>query len=142
MEARIFAHLIRLGPVPARPLSLSFLLMAGTVIAGLTARFVPLGLPRFIVKYGGSTLWALMIYWVVSTILPSWRIYSAAVLAATLATAVEFVKLYHAGPLDAFRHSLAGIILLGQFFSVWDLVAYWLAIAIGALVDRRLRSLR
>ena len=123
----------------ARPLRLTLLLMIGTVVCGLTVRFAPLGLPRSIVKYGGSTLWALMIYWVVSTVLPLWRIYALAILAAAIATAVEFVKLYHAEPLDAFRHTLAGIVLLGQFFSVWDLVAYWTAIAIGAVVDRRLR---
>jgi Protein of unknown function (DUF2809) len=116
--------------------------MIGTVVCGLMVRFAPLGLPRFVVKYGGSMLWALMIYWVVSTLLPSWRIYAAAALAATIATAVEFLKLYHAGLLDVFRHTLAGIVLLGQFFSVWDLVAYWVAIAIGALVDRRLRPVK
>jgi hypothetical protein len=58
-----------------------------------------------------------------------------------MATAIEFLKLFHSPPLDAFRHTLAGILLLGRFFSVWDLIAYWLAISIGALVDRRLRSL-
>jgi hypothetical protein len=114
--------------------------MLATVIGGLTVRFAPLGLPRSIVKYGGSTLWALMIYWVVSTLLPSWRIHTVALLAATSATLVEFVKLYHSAQLDAFRHTLAGVVLLGQFFSVWDLIAYWLAISIGALLDWRLRS--
>jgi hypothetical protein len=113
--------------------------MLGTVIGGLAVRFAPIGLPRSIVKYGGSTLWALMIYWVVSTMLPSWRIHTAGLLAATLATAIEFVKLYHSAPLDTFRHTPAGVVLLGQYFSVWDLIAYWLAISIGALVDRRLR---
>ena len=135
------AHLIPLEPVLPRRLPLGVALMLGTVIAGLTVRFVPLGLPPAIVKYGGSTLWALMIYWVVSTLLPSWRIPTVALLAATLATAIEFLKLYHSSPLDAFRHTLAGVLLLGRFFSVWDLIAYWLAISIGALVDRRLRAL-
>src|SRR5437764_5095416 len=118
--------------MPARPLLLSFALLLGTVIGGLAVRFAPLGLPRSIVKYGGSALWALMIYWIVSTLLPSWRIRWAALLAAAIATAVEFGKLYHSAWLDAFRHTLAGVLLLGQFFSGWDLVAYWLAISIGA----------
>ncbi len=124
-----------------RRLPLSVALLLGTVIAGLTVRFVPLGLPPPLVKYGGSTLWALMIYWVVSSLFPSWRIGTIALLAATLATAIEFLKLFHSPPLDAFRHTLPGIVLLGRFFSVWDLIAYWLAISIGALVDRRLRPL-
>ena len=115
--------------------------MFATIICGLTVRFAPLGLPPFIVKYGGSTLWALMIYWVVSTLWPSWRIHKAALLAAALATAVEFLKLSHAAPLETFRDTLPGILLLGRFFSFWDLIAYWLAISIGALVDRRLRPI-
>jgi len=85
-----------------------------TVGAGLAIRFVPLGLPYFVVKYGGSMFWALMIYWIVSTLL------------------------CHAPALDAFRLTLPGILLLGRFFSVWDIVAYWLAISIGAIIDRAL----
>lgn len=48
------------------------------------------------------------------------------------------MKLYHSGWLDAFRHAPAGIVLLGRFFSVRDLIAYWLAIPVGALVAQRL----
>ncbi len=92
------------------------------------------------VKYGGSTLWALMVYWIVSTLLSSWRVPTAALLAAVVATAVEFVKFYHSPGLDAFRRTLPGILLLGRFFSVWDIAAYWLAIVVGALVDQRIRG--
>jgi len=92
-----------------------------------------------VVKYGGSTLWALMVYWIVSTLLPSWRLPAVALLTGVLATAVEFVKLYHSPGLDAFRLTLPGVLLLGRFFSVWDIVAYWLAIVAGALVDQRIR---
>jgi hypothetical protein len=123
----------------ARPRTLTALLMLGTVLCGLTARFAPLGLPRFAVKYGGSTMWALMIYWVVSALRPAWCVGTAGMAAAIVATAVEFLKRFHAPALDVFRHTLAGVLLLGQFFSPWDLVAYWLAIGVGALVDRQLR---
>jgi hypothetical protein len=133
-----FTSRLRQLSMSARPVKLSALLLLGTVVAGATVRFAPLGLPRFVVKYGGSTMWALMIYWVVSTLLPSSRISAAAMLAMALATAVEFLKLYHAPAIEAFRHTFAGVILLGQFFSPWDLLAYAVAIAAGALVDRRL----
>jgi Protein of unknown function (DUF2809) len=102
---------------------------------GLAIRFAHLGLPRFVVKYGGSTLWALTIYWIVSALLPRWSIGAAGLLAAAVATAVEFVKLCHWPTLDAFRRTLPGVLLLGRFFSVWDVVAYWLAIAAGAALD-------
>ena len=127
--------------IPPRPLMLTLALMAVTVAAGLTIRFAPLGLPSFIVKYGGSTMWALMAYWIVSTFLPSWRLLTVALLTGTLATAVEFVKLYHSPLLDAFRLTLPGIVLLGRIFSVWDIVAYWLAISVGAIVDRGFRPI-
>lgn len=123
----------------ARPLGLSVILVLITVAAGLAVRFAPLGLPPFVIKYGGSTLWALMIYWIASTILPGWRLRDVVVLSGCLATAVEFLKLYHSPGLDAFRLTLPGILLLGRFFSIWDILAYWCAIVAGAIVDRRLR---
>src|ERR1035438_1280757 len=120
----------------ARPLKHSLALLLGTVAAGLAIRFLPLGLPLFAVKYGGSTLWAFAIYWLVSALLPSWRFLATALLAGVLATAIEFLKLYHFPALDAFRHTLPRILLLGRFFSAWDIAAYWLAITAGALADR------
>jgi hypothetical protein len=123
----------------ARPRTLTALLMLGTILCGLKARFVALGLPRFAVKYGGSTMWTLMIYWVVSALRPAWRVGTAGLASAAAATAIELLKLYHAPALDLFRHTLAGVVLLGQYFSPWDLVAYWLAIGVGAMVDRQLR---
>jgi hypothetical protein len=122
----------------ARSLVLSAVLIVSTIVAGITLRRVPLGLPQGLVKYGGSVLWALMIYWIVSTARPAWRL-GAVAAACTVATAVEFFKLYHDPALDAFRLTLPGALLLGRFFSVWDLIAYWLAIVVGAALDWRLR---
>jgi hypothetical protein len=45
-----------------RPLALSFVVIFATTIAGLAIRFTRFGMPPVIVKYGGSMLWALMIY--------------------------------------------------------------------------------
>lgn len=123
----------------ARPLTLSFALMSATIMAGLVVRFAHVGLTPFVVKYGGSMLWALMIYWTASTVLPKWRIPTVVLLAGTLGTTIELGKLYHSPVLDSFRLTLPGIVLLGRFFSVWDILAYWLAVSIGAVVDWRLR---
>lgn len=125
--------------MPRRPLALSLSLMLGTVVVGLSVSFAPLGLPLVVVKYGGSTLWALMVYWIVSTLLPSWRLPAVALLTGVLATAVEFVKLYHSPGLDTFRLTLPGVLLLGRVFSGWDIAAYWLSIATGAFLDQRIR---
>jgi hypothetical protein len=80
-----------------------------------------------------------MIYWIVSTLTASVRLPIAALIAGVLATAVEFLKLYRAPTLDAFRLTLPGIILLGRFFSITDIAAYWFAILCGAFIDARLR---
>jgi hypothetical protein len=114
--------------------------MLVTIICGLVIRFVPLGLPPSVMKYGGSMLWALMIYWMISMLLPTVRISAVALLASVVTAAVELVKLHHSPAIDAFRVTLPGILLLGRFFSVWDILAYWVAIFAGVLVDMRIRS--
>jgi hypothetical protein len=102
----------------------------------------PLGLPPFIVKYGGSMLWALMIYWIVSALFARWSLPVVALISGAIAAAVEFLKLYHAPWLDAFRLTLPGILVLGRHFSLWDIMAYWIAICLGATVDGMLRPAR
>ena len=124
-----------------RPIVLSILLMLATIAAGLTIRFAHLGLPRSVVKYGGSMLWAVMIYWLVSTILASRRMALAAIVSALIAAAVEFFKLYHTPWFDNFRHTLPGIVLLGSIFSFRDIAAYWIAIVLATGLDSSLRRM-
>ena len=124
-----------------RSLKSSLALFLVTVMAGLAVRMAPLGLPAVVVKYGGSMMWAVMIYWVVSTALARWRLPVVVTIAGAIATAVEFFKLYHSPGMDAFRLTLPGIILLGRIFSVRDIVAYWVAISVAACVDAGIRRL-
>jgi hypothetical protein len=126
----------------SRRLTHSLALVLLTTVAGLMVRLVPLGLPPFVVKYAGSMLWSAMIYWIVSTLFPSWRLLNAAFASGVLATAVEFFKLYRSPGVDAFRLTMPGMLLLGRYFSVWDIVAYWLAIVVAALLDKKIRGPR
>ena len=112
----------------------------GTIAAGLALRMVPLGLPGSLVKHGGSALWALMIFWLVSTAFPRWPRIQSALVAIGIAFAVELSQLYHAPWLDAFRLTRPGALLLGRVFSTLDLIAYALAISIGSSADRWFRS--
>lgn len=125
-----------MNPLRHRSISMSLLLIAGTIAAGLTLRLKHLGLPFFVTKYGGSTLWALMIYWIVSSLRPRWTEYRSAVASGLIAGAAELFKLYHLSGLDAFRQSLPGALLLGRVFSVEDLIAYAVGIMLGVSVDR------
>ncbi len=112
--------------------------MVGTMAAGLLLRFGALGFPPMVVKYGGSTMWALMIYWVVAVVMQGrWGPGRAGVAAGLLAAAVEFLKLYRTPRLDAFRGTLPGVLLLGRYFAWKDIAAYWMAIAVGAWLDAR-----
>lgn len=122
-----------------RPLAFSALLIIATVASGLTLRLAPLGLPDALVKYGGSLLWALMVYWIVSSVRPNWPLTRSALVSGVIALCVELFKLYHAPLLDAFRLTLPGKLLLGRVFSPWDLVAYVVAIMAGVLADRAIR---
>ena len=106
-----------------------------TVLAGLSARFAPLGLPWVVMKYCGSALWAAMIYWVLALVWPKGRVATFAATAGMIATLAEFSRLYHVAWLDAFHASLPGAILLGRYFSVRNIVAYWLAILVTAALD-------
>jgi hypothetical protein len=123
-----------------RPFLFSIFLILATIGAGLAIRFAPLDLPQPVVKYGGSTLWAMMLYWIVSTILPTARLFLITSLTGALATSIEVLKLYHSVPLDNFRDSIPGILTLGHTFSPWDIFVYWLAIYVAASMDAGARS--
>ena len=125
--------------VRSRPFAVSALLIIVTIAAGLTIRLALLGLPSPLTKYGGSLLSALMIYWIVSSIRPRWPLTRSALLSGVIASCVELFKFYHAPPLDVFRLTLPGKLLLGRVFSLSDLAAYAVAIIIGVLADRKLR---
>jgi hypothetical protein len=122
-----------------RSLTITGLLICATIGAGLVIRFAHIGLPAFIVKYGGSMLWALLFYWIISALWPAGRVVPAALFTAALTAAIEFFKLVHVPALDAFRLTLPGILLLGRVFSYSDIAAYWLAIAIGVRIDSWIR---
>jgi hypothetical protein len=126
--------------VRPRPFALSAALVCGVAAAGLALRLVPAGLPAPVVKHGGSVLWAMMVYGIVSTLLPWQPPRRCALLAAAVAVAVETSQLYHAPALDAFRQTRPGALLLGRVFSLWDIVAYCAAMVPAAAIDRRLRK--
>ena len=112
------------------------LLLLITIPIGLAVRFAPLHLPWFLYKYLGSTLWAAALYWFLATLLPKLRPITLAALSIIIATVVELTRLIPIAPIDAFRLTLPGQILLGRYFSIKNIVAYILAIALTAALDR------
>ncbi|MFN2974531.1 ribosomal maturation YjgA family protein [Terriglobus aquaticus] len=125
-----------------RSFAASTALIALTLVLGLAIRFGPLGLPWAIRKYGGSVLWAAMLYWVASTLLGRMRLPAVALITESGAVAVEFFKLVHTPGLERFRATLPGILLLGREFSYTDILAYTIAILCAFFLDSALRSRR
>jgi hypothetical protein len=108
------------------------------IAAGLALRRFGLGLgiPAFIVKYGGSVLWGSMVFFLVAVARPRLsRLYIASI-SAVIAVGVELFRLVHTPWLDAFRLTLAGALLFGRIFSAWNIVAYGAGILLAWLVDR------
>ncbi len=126
---------------PVAPLRTSLVraILAFAVIGcGLSLRWYgfPLGLPAFVVKYGGSLLWATMVFLLVGMLLPRLTECGLAAIAAAIAVAVELSRLVHTPSLDAFRLSTAGALLLGRIFSLWNLAAYAIGLLFGIFIDR------
>jgi hypothetical protein len=106
-----------------------------TIPIGLAVRLLPLHLPWFLYKYLGSVLWAAALYWFLATLLPKLRPPSLATLAIAIATTLELTRLIPIAPIDAFRLTFAGKILLGRYFSIKNIAAYILAITLTATLD-------
>ena len=118
----------------------SLLLLLLTIPIGLAVRFLPLHLPWFLYKYLGSTLWAVALYWFLATLLPKLRPIALATIAILIATLLELSRLLPIASIDAFRLTLPGKILLGRYFSLKNIAAYLLAIALTAALDNFLAA--
>jgi hypothetical protein len=128
-------------PLAPREWRLSLLRAGVTLIViacGLSLRWFgfPLGLSAFAVKYGGSALWATMVFLLIGALLPRLARAQIAVIAIAIAVMVELSRLVHAPWLDAFRLTTAGALLLGRIFSPWNIAAYAVGVLFAAGLDR------
>ena len=101
-----------------------------------------LGLPAFVVKYGGSVLWGTMVFFLLAMAASTLSRPRIALVAAVIAIGVELFRLVHFPWLDAFRLTLPGALLLGRIFSMWNMVAYGVGIALGVSFDHLAMSAR
>jgi len=105
------------------------------ILLGLGLRLLPVGLQYRLVKWGGSVLWAVMVYLLFAAFLPgrgAWTVFGVVGVVATL---VELLRLHHSPGLDAFRLTLAGTLLLGRVFTPLHFVCYWGGVGVAALAD-------
>ncbi len=110
-----------------------YLLLAIVVIPlGLGTRRYRESLPTIVVEYGGDTLWALMLYLLVSAILVGHSLPFRAGISLLLTFAVEISQLYEAPWIDHLRETTLGGLVLGFGFLWSDLICYSAGIALGA----------
>jgi hypothetical protein len=116
------------------------LILVITIPIGLAVRLLPLGLPWFLYKYLGSLLWAVALYWFLAALLPRLRSRTVAALAILIAIILELSRLIPIAPIDAFRLTFSGKILLGRLFSIKNIAAYLVAIVLTATLDSLVAS--
>ena len=89
-------------------------------------------LPAFLAEYAGDTLWALILFLLVSTLLAGRPILVRAAISLALAFLAEIIQFYHAPWIDAIRRTTPttlGGLVLGFGFLWTDFVCY----AVGVL---------
>jgi hypothetical protein len=118
---------------PIKRLAAVLLAIAG----GFWLRRYGLGhhIPAFYVKYGGSMLWAAMVYFLVALLLRSRPQRQILAIATLVCALVEVSKLSHTPALDIFRMTEAGAWLLGRIFSPWNFLAYAAGLALAFGLD-------
>ncbi|MFN7893672.1 MAG: DUF2809 domain-containing protein [Pirellula sp.] len=109
------------------------------VIAGLASRRYQGQLPAFLAEFAGDTLWALMLFLLVGTLLPGRQVLARAAISLAVAFLVEISQLYHAPWIDSIRQTTLGGLVLGFGFLWTDLVCYSVGIVTGSLTEWGIR---
>lgn len=106
-----------------------------TIAVGLLVHFAGGVIPPVARDVAGDALWAIMITWIVSTIVPSVVPLTRGVIALAICWAVELSQLYHAPMIDAWRATTAGRLVLGSGFDPRDLAAYAAGVVVALFLD-------
>ena len=106
------------------------------VVVGLATRGYPGQFPQVVAVYGGDTMWALAVFLLIGSLLPTWSACRVGVAACAVSLTVELSQLYHAPWLDAARGTRLGGLILGYEFLWSDLACYSAGVAIGVALDR------
>jgi hypothetical protein len=106
-----------------RSRSLYALATALVIGTGLLWRSGLFPLPEFVAKYGGDSLWALVVFLCFGIAFHRRSTVQIALVAACFAWSVEFLQLYHVPWIDGIRSTRLGHLVLGTTFNTLDLLA-------------------
>lgn len=109
------------------------------VCLGLLSRRLNAYIPDFIDLFLGDSLWALMIYLLVRILFTNWSKKKAAFIGLLFCFIIELTQLYHSYWIDVIRDTTLGGLILGHGFLWSDLVAYFIGILFGYIVDVKIK---
>jgi len=88
----------------------------------------------------GDAVWAAMIVWCVSFIVPAAPRMTRGAVALAVCWAVEATQLYHGPSVDAVRATTVGHLVFGSGFDPRDLAAYAAGVIVAILLDAGIRA--
>jgi hypothetical protein len=113
----------------------SYLALAvATIVVGLAVHWHGASLGPVLRDIVGDALWAAMMFWFVSALIPGVRLGARGIVALCICFAVEAGQLVDSPALDALRNSSVGHLVLGSGFDPRDFVSYSVGVFAAMLV--------
>ena len=119
-----------------------FLLLILIVILGLSSRKFGKALPSFLAEYAGDSLWALMVFCLVSLLKPTWKIWQVGLLSLAFSYFIELTQLYQAPWINSLRRNKFGGLILGYGFLWSDVVCYTFGVLVGVFSEALYYSIK
>jgi hypothetical protein len=110
------------------------IVVIATIFTGLLVRIKSVWFPNVVNLYLGDILYAFMMFYIVSFIVPRKSDISRALITLFACFFVEFSQLYHSAWIDSIRTTLPGKLVLGSGFLWSDLAAYTVGIMLAYLM--------
>jgi hypothetical protein len=110
-------------------------LAIATIVVGLAVYLGGLAMSPAVRDVAGDALWAAMLTWWISALVPRMALGARAAVALAACFAVEASQLYHAPALDAVRATRFGNLVLGSGFDPRDFAAYALGVLGAAALE-------
>ena len=124
-----------------RPTYLALVIVIITLGLFSRSSFLPLAMKGgFIATYGGDTLWAAMVYFIVCVACPKWSPLKIAIIALSFSYAIEISQLLQQDLLNQIRNTRLGALILGRGFLWTDFLCYTIGIQIAYLFDSKVAS--
>ncbi len=106
-----------------------------TIGIGLISREIAI-IPLWI----GDALWAVMIFWLMALLFPSFQVIRLMLVSLAICYVVEISQLYQAEWINELRRTLPGRLILGQGFLWSDLWAYTIGVFTAGVIQKKILS--